>query len=548
MDIQLEKKKGIQKKHIPYIAGGAVVLFLLIWIIFGNHASTLRIDGDALNIADVTYGEFNDYIRLNGQVQPISIVQLSPEEGGIVQEKVVEEGAHVKKGDIILRLSNSNLDLQILNAESELAEKQNLLRNTQVTMQQDKLNNETEKVVEEGAHVKKGDIILRLSNSNLDLQILNAESELAEKQNLLRNTQVTMQQDKLNNETEKVQLDVDTRRKLRTFQQYERLYRERLISREEFLQAEEDYQVAQKQHALISERLIQDSIYRTIQMDQMEDNLHNMRQNVLLIRERKDKLEVRAPIDGELGLLDVELGQNITAGQMVGQINDLSDFKIEAMIDEHYIDRVTNGLPATFERQGATFRLKVRKVYPEVRAPIDGELGLLDVELGQNITAGQMVGQINDLSDFKIEAMIDEHYIDRVTNGLPATFERQGATFRLKVRKVYPEVREGRFRTDLVFEGTRPENIRSGQTYYIDLQLGEPTQSVLIPKGTFFQVTGGNWIFVLDKDGKKAYRRQIRIGRQNPQYYEVLEGLEKGERVIVSGYESYKDNEVLILK
>ena len=347
MDIQLEKKKGIQKKHIPYIAGGAVVLFLLIWIIFGNHASTLRIDGDALNIADVTYGEFNDYIRLNGQVQPISIVQLSPEEGGIVQEKVVEEGAHVKKGDIILRLSNSNLDLQILNAESELAEKQNLLRNTQVTMQQDKLNNETEKV----------------------------------------------------------QLDVDTRRKLRTFQQYERLYRERLISREEFLQAQEDYQVAQKKHGLISERLVQDSIYRTIQMDQMEDNLHNMRQNVLLIRERKDKLEVRAPIDGELGLLDVELGQNITAGQMVGQINDLSDFKIEAMIDEHYIDRVTNGLPATFERQGATFRLKVRKVYPEVR--------------------------------------------------------------------------EGRFRTDLVFEGTRPENIRSGQTYYIDLQLGEPTQSVL---------------------------------------------------------------------
>ena len=436
MDIQLEKKKGIQKKHIPYIAGGAVILALLVWIIFGNHASTLRIDGDALNIANVTYGEFNDYIRLNGQVQPISIVQLSPEEGGIVQEKQLspEEGGIVQ-----------------------------------------------EKVVEEGAHVKKGDVILRLSNSNLDLQILNAESELAEKQNLLRNTQVTMQQDKLNNETEKVQLDVDTRRKLRTFQQYERLYNEyerlyneRLISREEYLQAEEDYQVAQKQHALISERLVQDSIYRTIQMDQMEDNLHNMRQNVLLIRERKDKLEVRAPIDGELGLLDVELGQNITAGQMVGQINDLSDFKIEAMIDEHYIDRVTNGLPATFERQGATFSLKVRKVYPEVR--------------------------------------------------------------------------EGRFRTDLVFEGNRPENIRSGQTYYIDLQLGEPTQSVLIPKGTFFQVTGGNWIFVLDKDGKKAYRRQIRIGRQNPQYYEVLEGLEQGERVIVSGYESYKDNEVLILK
>ncbi|WP_278410079.1 efflux RND transporter periplasmic adaptor subunit [Phocaeicola coprocola] len=416
MDIQLEKKKGIQKKHIPYIAGGAVVILLLIWIIFGNHASTLRVDAASLNIADVTFGKFNDYIRLNGQVQPISVVQLSPEEGGIVQEKVVEEGAHVKKGDVILRLSNSNLDLQILNAESELAEKQNLLRNTQVTMQQDKLNNETEKV----------------------------------------------------------QLDIDTRRKQRTYLQYERLYKEHLISREEYLQAKEDYEVAQKKHGLITERLVQDSIYRNIQMDQMEDNLQNMRKNVLLIRERKDKLEVRATIDGELGLLDAELGQNITAGQMVGQINDLSDFKIEAMIDEHYIDRVTNGLPATFERQETTFNLKVRKVYPEVR--------------------------------------------------------------------------EGRFRTDFVFEGKRPDNIRSGQTYYIDLQLGEPTESVLIPKGTFFQVTGGNWIFVVDKEGKKAYRRQIRIGRQNPQYYEVLEGLEKGERVIVSGYESYKDNEVLILK
>lgn len=417
MDIQLEKKKGIQRKHLPYIiGGGALLLWFLWWIIFGNHASTLRVDGNTLNIADVTFGKFNDYIRVNGQVQPISVVQLSPEEGGIVQEKVVEEGTHVKKGDVILRLSNSALDLEILNAESELAEKQNLLRNTQVTMQQDKLNNETEKV----------------------------------------------------------QLDVDVQRKQRTYNQYRRLYNERLISKEEYLQAKEDYEMSQKKHVLISERLEQDSLYRTIQMDQMEDNLQNMRRNVLLIRERKEKLEVRATIDGELGLLDAELGQNITAGQMVGQINDLSDFKIEAMIDEHYIDRVTNGLPGTFERQGKHFGLKVRKVYPEVR--------------------------------------------------------------------------DGRFRTDLVFEGERPENIRSGQTYYIDLQLGEPTESVLIPKGTFFQVTGGNWIFVVDRDGKKAYRRKIRIGRQNPQYYEVLEGLEKGERVIVSGYESYKDNEVLILK
>ena len=415
MDIQLEKKKGIQKKHLPYIAGGSVIILLLAWVIFGNHAATMRVDSKSINIADVTYGEFNDYIRLNGRVQPISIVQISPEEGGIVMEKVVEEGAQVKKGDVILRLANSNLDLSILNAESELAEKQNLLRNTQVAMQQDKLTNETEKAT----------------------------------------------------------LDIDTQRKQRTYKQMERLYQEKLGSKEEYMQAKEDFELAQRKHNLVSQRLEQDSIYRTVQMDQMEDNLQNMRQNVAMIRERKNKLEVRATISGELGLLDAELGQNISAGQMVGQINDLSDFKVEAQVDEHYIDRVINGLPATFQRQNTSFGLKVRKVYPEVR--------------------------------------------------------------------------EGRFRTDFVFTGERPDNIRSGQTYYIDLQLGEPTESVLIPKGTFFQVTGGNWIFVVDKDGKKAYRRTIRIGRQNPQYYEVLEGLERGERVIVSGYEGFKDNEVLVL-
>ncbi len=415
MDIQLEKKKGIQKKHLPYIAGGSVIILLLAWIIFGNHASTMRVDSKSVNIADVTYGEFNDYIRLNGRVQPISIVQISPEEGGIVMEKVVEEGAQVKKGDVILRLANSNLDLSILNAESELAEKQNLLRNTQVAMQQDKLTNETEKAT----------------------------------------------------------LDIDTQRKQRTYKQMERLYNEKLVSKEEYMQAKEDFELAQRKHNLVAQRLEQDSIYRTVQMDQMEDNLQNMRQNVAMIRERKNKLEIRATISGELGLLDAELGQNISAGQMVGQINDLSDFKVEAQVDEHYIDRVINGLPATFQRQNTSFGLKVRKVYPEVR--------------------------------------------------------------------------EGRFRTDFVFTGERPDNIRSGQTYYIDLQLGEPSESVLIPKGTFFQVTGGNWIFVVDKDGKKAYRRTIRIGRQNPQYYEVLEGLEQGERVIVSGYEGFKDNEVLVL-
>jgi len=414
MDIQLEKKKGLQKKHIPYVAGGAMVLVLVCWIIFGNHASTLRVDQRSVNVGEVTRGQFNDFVRVDGQVQPITVVQLSPEEGGIVQERLVEEGTQVKQGQIIVRMSNSSLDLQILNAEADLAEKQNFLRNTQVAMEQDKLNNRTEKL----------------------------------------------------------QLDLDIQRKRRAFEQQEKLYKEDLVAREVYLQAKEDYELAKQKHELISERLRQDSIFRSIQVDQMEDNLANMRRNVLLIRERKDNLNIRSQIDGELGLLDVVLGQNISPGQKIGQINDLSDYKIEVLIDEHYIDRVKQGLEAKFERQ-------------------------------------------------------DREYA-------------------LNVRVVFPEVRNGKFRTELTFAGERPDNIRSGQTYYINLQLGLPTESVMIPRGTFFQTTGGNWIFVLDADGKKATRRKIKIGRQNPQYYEVLEGLEVGEKVIVSNYENYKDNEVLV--
>ena len=428
MDRVIEKTKT-QKlmKYWPHLAGGIALLVVVGWVVFGNHASTLRVSKDELTISEVKQAEFKDYVRTNGQVLPIQVVQISPEEGGIVMEKVVEEGSHVKKGDVIVRLSNSNLDLQILNAEAELAEKQNLLRNTQVAMQQDRLNNQTEQA----------------------------------------------------------QLDMDTQRKQRTFEQNKRLYGEKLISKEDYLQSQEDYQLSAKKRSLVSKRLKQDSIYRTVQMDQMEDNLQNMRRNVVLVRQRKDKLEVRSAIDGELGLLDVELGQSISPGQKIGQLNDLSDYKVQASIDEHYIDRVRQGLTATFTRGE---RLRV----------VDGTSGIKQ--------------------------------------------------YQLQVRKVYPEVREGKFRCDFIFKGERPENIRTGQTYYIDLELGQPEQAIIIPRGTFFQTTGGQWIFVLSQDGSKAYRRNIRVGRQNPQHYEILEGLEPGERVVTSGYEAFKDNEVLIIK
>lgn len=417
MDIKLEKKKGLQKKHIPYVIGGVLLLVLLGWIIFGDHSSTLRVDSRGISIGNVTKSMFNDFVRIDGQVQPITVVQLSPEEGGIVQEKVVEEGAQVKKGDIIVKLSNSQLDLQILNSEANLTEQMSIFRTTQITMQQTELNNEKDKL----------------------------------------------------------QLNIEMRRKQRAYEQNKRLFDEELVSREEYLKAQEDYELAVTQYNLIIQQIRQDSIARVLQLDQMEEQLESMQENLRLVRERRENLNVRSQIDGELGLLDVVLGQNISPGQKIGQINDLSDYKVEA-------------------------------------------------------------------------ASIDEHYIDRVRTGLNATFERQGSNFALTIRRVFPEVREGKFRSEFVFTGERPDNIRAGQTYYINLELGQPTEAILIPKGTFFQHTGGSWIFVLDKDGKKAYRRQIRIGRQNPQYYEVLEGLEAGERVIISSYESYKNNEVLVLE
>ncbi|MBK5720940.1 HlyD family efflux transporter periplasmic adaptor subunit [Dysgonomonas sp. Marseille-P4677] len=415
MDRKIEKKKGIQKKHIPYIAGAILIILVAGWLIFGNHSSKLNVEKDKISIQSVTKGEFNDYVRINGQVQPINIVQLSAIEGGMVEEKLVEEGAQVKAGQIIVRLTNPMLSLNILDSEAQLAEKQNFLRNTQVTMEQEKLR--------------------------------------------LRQ--------------ERLQLELDVDRKKRKYLQYKQLYAEKLTSKEDYLQAKEDYEFSVNGLKLVLDRQKQDSIYRGLQVDQMEESLQNMRRNMLLVRQRSENLNIKAPVDGQLGLLEVEIGQNVGTGAKVGQISVLSDYKVEALIDEHYIDRVRTGLDATFERQ-------------------------------------------------------DRNYA-------------------LRVRKAYPEVREKQFKTDFVFVGERPDNIRAGQTYYINLQLGQPIEAVLIPRGAFYQYTGGQWIFVITSDGSKAVRRNITIGRQNPMYYEVTSGLEPGEKVITSSYDNYGEIQELIL-
>jgi len=416
MDIVIEKRKGIRKKHIPYIAGGLFLLLMILWLLFGDHSTKLNVEKNKVSIESVSKGQFNDYVRISGRVMPINTVQIGAIEGGTVAEKLVEEGSMVNKGDIIVRLTNPLLNLNILDSEAQLAEKQNFLRNTQVSMEQEKLN------------LKK----------------------------------------------EKLQLDLDVARKKRKFEQYSKLYDENLTSKEEYLQAKEDYEFAIAGRTLVVERQKQDSIYRGIQIKQMEESLGNIRKNLLLVRQRVESLNVRAQVNGQVG-----------------------------------------------------------------------ELG---VEIGQSVVAGEKIGQISVLSDYKVEASIDEHYIDRVRQGLDAEFERQDKNFALLVKKVFPEVREKMFKTDFVFVGERPDNIRAGQTYYINLQLGQPSETVLLPRGSFFQTTAGQWIFVVSEDGRQAVRRKIGIGRQNPQFYEVLSGLEPGEKVITTGYDTFGDSQVLIIK
>ena len=313
MDIRIEKKKGIRalftKKGIPYLAGALFLVFVL-WLLLRDNSSTLRVDARTISVGQVVSGEFNDYIRVTGQVQPITTVQLSPLEAGIVERLVVEEGTSVKKGDVLVVLSNTSLTLEILNSEAELAEKQNILRNTLISMEQEKLS---------------------------------------------------LRQDK-------AQLDLDVSRKKRAWQQNEELYRNALIAREEWLQSKEDYELAEKKRELNIERQVQDSLYRSVQIEQMEENLDNMKRNMQLIRERIGNLNVKSPIDGEVGLLDIVLGQSVSTGQKIGQINDLSDYKVEAQIDESYIDRVRAGLEATFDRQGTDYKVRLRKVYPRCAA------------------------------------------------------------------------------------------------------------------------------------------------------------------------------------
>lgn len=416
MDIQLEKKKGLRPKHYGYIALGVLLLFVGWKLLFASSVSTFRTDKEKLSIAAVVDGKFDDYITINGSVAPISTIYMDAYEGGRVTEKLIEEGAMVKKGDIILTLENSVLYEQILQSESNLALKQNDLRSTRL---------------------------------NFDSRQVDGRRNLATAEN-------------------------DLTRNKRNYEQNMALYEDELISKETYLVSKENYELSQKQYEIVKLQTEQDDALRKTSLAGLDTDLARMKKTLAMVYERLDHLNVRAPADGQLGFLDAEIGQNIGQGQRIGQINVLTDFKIEAAIDEHYIDRVKRDLTAVLERNDS--------IYP------------------------------------------------------------------LRVRKVYPEVRNGRFRVDLVFTENKPATIRTGQTYNIRLQLGASNDALLLPKGGFFQSTGGQWVFVVNANGSEALKRNIRIGKQNSRYYEVLDGLEPGEQVITSNYDSFGEAERIVLK
>lgn len=415
MDRIIEQKKGLKKKHIPFIVAGGLFLILVGWLLFGDHSSKMRVNSASLIVSTVEQGTFGDYIRLSGQVQPKTSILLSAPEGGTVERCLVHEGAIVKEGDTLLVLRNPDLVKQTHDIEAQYIEKQNNNRDASIGLEKEKL---------------------------------------------------TMQQQRL-------AAKIEANRARRTFEQQQSLYADGLTTHEEYLRAKENDELARTNLQLLVKRLYQDSLYQQVQRVKMSQALDNMYKEVELARRRVDDLNVRATHDGQLSSFAIQLGQNIASGATIGLINILDEYKVQVSIDERYIDRIVAGL-----------------------------------------------------------------------NGV---FERQGTEYAVEVNTLYPDVKDGQFRADFTFVGETPRNIRVGQTYYINLQLGEPTEAVLIPRGSFFASTGGKWVYVLSADGSEAVRREIKIARQNPLYYEVVEGLQPGEKVVTSSYDNFGESERLIL-
>jgi len=416
MDKKIEKRHP-RLKRIIWISAIAVLVLLVIYsMFFGDKSSRLNIETDKITIATVERDIFQDYIAVIGTVEPIQTIYLDAIEGGRVEEILRDEGSKLRKGDVIIRLSNHNLLLEISNHEAEVARAVNELRQARLLMVQQQLINQS---------------------------------------SIIDTRKVLKQQE-------------------RTFRNNEKLFETNSISREELEKSKEEYQASLEKMNLLLENQKQDSMFRAIQVASLESSVSRMEKNLVLIRARLDNLDIKAPVDGELATLNPEVGEVINYGTRIGTINILDSYKLKAEIDEHYIDRVKKGL------KGAC--------------------------------------------DFS------------------------GKDYTAHIEKIFPEVKNGRFFVDMIFDDSVPSQIRIGQTSRIKLELGESQPAVLLPRGGFYQSTGGQWVYVILPEQHVAVKRAIRIGRQNPRFYEIIEGLEPGEKVIVSGYDNFGNADKLILK
>jgi len=416
MDRKIEKKKWPPKKIAIYGVTSIIVFFIVYNLAFGDRSSKLNVELQKITISKVSTGPFQEYIPVTGAVIPIKTVYLDGIEGGRVSKKFVEAGTMVKSGDPLLELENTNLLLDIMRREAELFEASNNLRNTRLAMEQNKLQ-------------LQGDLI------DMEYQKRSLKRAYLRNKELLANN---------------------------------------LISKEEFEQSRDEYEYNDKRGNLAIQSFKQDSLFRNIQIKQLEASLVRMQKNL-----------------------------------------EVASMKLENLV---------------------------------IKAPIGGHLTSLNAEIGESKTQGERLGQVDVLDGFKVRAGIDEHYLPRIATGQQGEFDFAGDTYDLNIRKVFPEINNGRFDVDLEFESCEPNGIRRGQTVHIRLELGDLSKATLLPRGGFYQKTGGQWVYVLDESGDFATKRRIRLGRQNPQMFEVLEGLNSGEQVITSSYDNFGDNDKLVLK
>ena len=415
MDKKIERK-WYEKRQVWWSAGSAVVAFILVYLVATTDTqSRLNVDSERITISTVEHGPFQVYIPLTGTVMPIRTVYLDAMEGGRVEAVIREAGSYVNQGDTILHLSNTSLLLDIMNREAQLFEQRNNLRNTRLAMQQNALT-------------LKGQLL------DLDRQIRSAK---------------------------------------RTYELNQHLLGQQGVSATEYEASREEYDYLVKRRDLTIETQRQDSLFRFLQIEMLEASVDRIEANLNIVRQNLENLYVQAPVTGQLTSLNAEIGES-----------------------------------------------KVR---------------------------GERLGQIDILDGFKVRARIDEHYIARLELGLHGETDLAGETYRMTVRRIFPEVRDNRFDVDLEFEGQAPEGVRRGQSVHIRLELGDLTECTLLPRGGFYQSTGGRWAYVLDPSGEIAVRREIRLGQQNPRMFEVLEGLQPGDRVVTSSYDNFGDVDKLVL-